>query len=192
MKRLLLVAMFVSAVGAVGAAQAQCTEDNRGGSAGPYDSAGVTYGDLEITAWTYGNFATGPVSLCSDGTTHAGSPHGNFEVKRDGVVVCTSNDPAFRMTADPFGFGASITGAGEDCAIAISFDGITATPGADPNDVGADSEGANAGVRKNAPVKDHGEGGTSPSTVTIGGEVIEIPNGTMGYFSKGARAQSEH
>jgi len=190
-KRLLIVAIFVTAV-AAGAANAGCTPSNRGGSAGPYDTAGVTYGDLEVTAWTYGNFATGPVSVCSDGTTNSDAPHGSFEVKRNGTVVCMSNDPGFRMTADPFGFGASITGSGDGCSVAISFDGITAAPGASADDVAADAEGANAGIRKDAPVKNHGEGGTQPSTVTLGSETIVIPNGTMGYFTKGARAQSEH
>ena len=84
MKRLLIVAMVLSAFGAVGAAHAGCTAANRGGSAGPYDTAGVAYGNLEVKAWTYGNFATGPTSLCSDGTTATDAPHGNFEVKRNG------------------------------------------------------------------------------------------------------------
>ena len=192
MKRFLVAAIIAASFGAVGAAQAGCTEANRGGSAGPYDTAGVTFGDLEITAWTYGNFATGAVSLCSDGTTNTGVPHGNFTVKRDGVVVCTSNDPAFRMTADPFGFGASIPGNGDDCAVRISFDGISATPGVSPDDVGADATGANAGIRKNAAVKNFGEGGDGASFVRLGEETIVIPNGTPGFFSKGVRAQSEH
>lgn len=192
MKRLLILAMVVSAFGAVGAAQAGCTSANRGGSAGPYDTAGVTYADLEVTAWTYGNFATGAVSVCADGAVNAGTPHGSFEVKRGGVVVCTSDDPAFRMTADPFGFGASIGGTGDGCSVGISFDGITATPGASPDDIGADDEGGNAGIRKNAATKAFGEGGTTPSSVTIGSETIVIPDGTLGFFSKGARAQSEH
>lgn len=192
MKRLLAIAFVVTALGASGAAQAGCSPESRGGSAGPYDTAGVTIGDLEVTAWTYGNFATGPVSVCSDGTTNTAAPHGSFQVKRGGVVVCTSTNPAFRMTADPFGFGASITGTGDDCAVAISFDGIAATPGVSPDDVAADANGANAGVRKNAAVKNHGEGGSGPSTVRLGAETIVIPNGTIGYFSKGARAQSEH
>lgn len=192
MKRLIIAAMLVSTVGAMDASQAGCTAANRGGSAGPYDTAGVTFGTLEVTAWTYGNFATGPMSVCSDGTAPTDAPHGNFQVKRDGVVVCTSNDPAFRITADPFGFGASIPGTGNGCSVKISFDGITATPGASADDIGADAEGANAGVRKNAAVKDFGEGGAAPSRVTLGDETIIIPNGTMGFFSKGARAQSEH
>jgi len=192
MKRLLVAAMIAAAFGAVGSAQAGCTSANRGGSGGPYDTAGVTFGDLEITAWTYGNFATGAASVCSDGTANTEAPHGNFVVKRAGVTVCTSNDPAFRMTADPFGFGASIPGNGDDCSVRISFDGITATPGVDPADTGADSSGANAGVRKNAAVKNFGEGGDGASYVQLGEETIVIPNGTLGYFSKGVRAQSEH
>jgi hypothetical protein len=192
MKRLLVAAMVVAAFGAVTSAQAGCTAENRGGSVGPYDTAGVTFEDIEVTAWTYGNFATGPVSLCSDGTTNTDAPRGNFTVRRAGVVVCTSNDPAFRMTADPFGFGASIPGNGNDCAVRISFDGISATPGASPNDVGGDSTGANAGARKNAAVKNFGEGGAGASYVRLGEETIVIPNGTLGFFSKGARAQSEH
>lgn len=192
MKRLVLVAVVLSALGAVGAAQAGCTSENRGGSAGPYDTAGVVFQNLEIKAWTYGNFATGAVSVCSDGTANVGTPAGAFEVKRDGVVVCTNTDPNFRITADPFGFGASIRGVGTDCAVEISFDGITATPGVDPADAGADAEGGKAGARKNAPVKNVGEGGTEASHVIIAGEKTVIPNGTMGYFSKGVRAQSEH
>jgi hypothetical protein len=192
MRRILMVVAVVASVLIVpGNAQAGCNVPNRGGSAGPYDTAGVSYGDLEIAAWTYGNFATGPAYLCSDGTLGSDDPRGSFTVKRDGVVVCTSNDPAFRMTADPFGFGASIAGTGDGCAVAISFDGITAVPGVSADDIGADADGANAGARKNAPVKNFGEGGTDPSTVTLGDEVIEIPNGTLGFFSKGARAQSE-
>lgn len=192
MKRLLIAAMVLSTVGAIGAAQAGCTTENRGGSAGPYDTAGVTFGDLEISAWTYGNFATGAVSVCSDGTTNTDSPRGNFTVKRNGVVVCTSSDPAFRITADPFGFGASIPGVGNMCSVSISFDGISATPGVSESDIGASGAGANAGVRKNAAVKNFGEGGVDPSSVTLGNETIVIPNGTLGYFSKGVRAQSEH
>lgn len=192
MKRFLVAAMLASAFGVVGSAHAGCTNQNRGGSVGPYDTAGVTFGDLEVRAWTYGNFATGPLSLCSDGTTNTDAPRGNFVVKRNGAVVCTSTDPAFRITSDPFGFGASIPGNGDDCAVRISFDGITATPGASPEDIGADSTGANAGARKNAVVKNFGEGGASPSTVRLGEEIIVIPNGTPGFFSKGARAQSEH
>lgn len=192
MKRVLLAMTILSAFGVVGAAQAGCTSANRGGSAGPYDTAGVTYGDLEVTAWTYGNFASGPVSLCSDGTVNTDAPRGNFQVKRNGVVVCTSNDPAFRITADPFGFGASIPGRGNDCSVSISFDGITATPGASADDIGASGAGANAGIRKNAAVKSFGEGGSAPSSVTIGSVTTVIPNGTPGYFTKGARAQSEH
>lgn len=192
MKRLLIVAIVVASVGAVGAAQAGCTTANRGGSAGPYDTAGVTFGNLEISAWTYGNFASGSVSVCSDGTTNTDAPRGDFTVRRDGVVVCTSNNPNFRITADPFGFGASIPGVGNNCSVSISFDGITATPGVSDSDIGASGEGANAGVRKNAAVKNFGEGGTSASSVTIGAETTVIPNSTLGYFSKGARAQSEH
>ena len=191
-RMLVLMAVVASGFVAPGTAEAGCTADNRGGSAGPYDTAGVTYENLEITAWTYGNFASGPAFVCSDGSVSAGVPYGNFTVKRDGETVCTSTDPAFRMTADPFGFGASINGTGDDCGVAISFDGITATPGASADDVAADSEGANGGVRKNAEVKNFGEGGTDPSTVTIGNQTIVIPNGTLGFFSKGARAQSEH
>lgn len=192
MKRLLLAAIVAASFGAVGAAQAGCTAQNRGGSAGPYDTAGVVFGDLEITAWTYGNFATGPVSLCSDGTTSVDGPRGDFVVRRDGEIVCRNTDPAFRITADPFGFGASIPGNGNDCEVRISFDGITATPGASPDDIGADGSGGNAGIRKNAAVKNFGEGGAAASYVRLGEERIEIPNGTPGFFSKGARAQSEH
>lgn len=192
MKRLVLFALIVSAFGVVGAAQAGCTSSNRGGSAGPYDTSGVTYGNIEVTAWTYGNFATGPASVCSDATADIDTARGNFQVKRNGIVVCTSTDPAFRMTADPFGFGASINGNGNNCAVRISFDGINALPGASATDIGADGTGANAGVRKNAPVKAFGEGGSDSSYVTIGSDTIEIPSGTLGYFSKGARAQSEH
>lgn len=192
MKRLLLATMIVTAVATVGSAQAGCTTANRGGSAGPYDTAGVAYGDLVVSAWTYGNFATGPVSVCSDGTTNTDSPRGSFTVKRNGVVVCSNTDPAFRMTADPFGFGVSIPGNGNNCSVRISFDGITATPGADPSDTGASGEGGNAGIRKNAATKAFGEGGSGTSTITLGTETISIPNGTPGYFTKGARAQSEH
>lgn len=192
MKRLLIVALVVASLGGATGAHAGCTPQNRGGSAGPYDTAGFVLGDLEVTAWTYGNFATGPVSVCSDGTTHRGAAYGDFEITLGGTVVCTSNDAAFRITADPFGFGASITGAGNDCSIAVSFDGITAIPGASPDDVNASGNGVNAGVRKNAPVKNYGEGGTNPSTVTIAGHTYVIPNGTPGYFSKGAAARSEH
>lgn len=192
MKRVLIAAVFLASIAGMSSSHADCTSANRGGSAGPYDTAGVAYGDLEVSAWTYGNFATGPAFVCSDGTTGTDTVLGNFEVKRDGVVVCTSNNSAFRITADPFGFGASITGTGSGCRVAISFDGISATPGVDPSDVSANADGANAGGRKDAPVKNHGEGGTSPSSVTIGSETIVIPNGTMGYFTKGVRAQSEH
>lgn len=191
MKRLLVIALVAAAVGGATSARAGCPADNRGGSVGPYDTAGVAYGDLDVTAWTYGNFATGPVSVCSDGTTNTGAPRGGFEVRRGGVLVCASTDPAFRITADPFGFGASIPGTGNNCSVAISFDGIVATPGVSAGDVAADATGAHAGVRKDAPVKDFGEGGTSPSRVTLGSEVIVIPNGTIGYFTKGARTQSE-
>lgn len=192
MKRILLAAMIMSAFGAVATAQAGCTAANRGGSVGPYDTAGVTYGDIQVSAWTYGNFATGPASVCSDGDVNTDAAYGNFTVKRDGVTVCTSNDPAFRITADPFGFGASIPGNGATCSVRISFDGITGVPGASADDIGASGEGANAGIRKNAPVKNFGEGGAGASYVQLGTETIVIPNGTVGYFSKGARAASAH
>lgn len=192
MKRLLIVAMIATSIGAVASASAGCSEENQGGSVGPYDTVGVDYQDLEIRAWTYGNFATGPTSVCSDGTMNTAGPYGDFEVKRNGIVVCTSTDPAFRVTADPFGFGASIPGTGDDCEVAISLDGIVATPGVNPADHGADTSGGNVALlRKDAPVKEFGEGGTDPSFVRLGDETIEIPNGTMGFFTKGVRAQSE-
>ena len=80
----MVVALIGSMLVVQGPAQAGCTSSNRGGSAGPYDTAGVVYGDLEISAWTYGNFATGPAFVCSDGTYGADSPRGSFVVKSDG------------------------------------------------------------------------------------------------------------
>lgn len=183
MKRLILAAMIASALVVPGtAATAGCTSENRGGSAGPYGVGYVAFGQITVTAEQYGNFATGPAYVCSDGTYGVeGTARGKLVITSGGEVVCATSQ---RFGQDPFGFGSSVhSPPGDACGADITFDGITAIFEPSPDAVHASSEGADAGVRKYTPVT---------GKVWFGGETVNVPPFTRGHYSIGARAQSEH
>jgi hypothetical protein len=184
MKRLIVAALAISAIGVVGSAQAGCTSANRGGSASAFDSASVSVANVTIYNEAYGNAVTGPAYLCSDGSAGRDEKaRGKLEIRVNDVVVCSTADA---LSSDPFGFSSSmVSAASSACGAAISFPGTTSPFGADPDDVNAGAEGADAGARKTVPVKDGGK-------FWYGGNTYAVPNGTVGYFTRGARAQSDH
>ena len=184
MKRLMLGALALSAIAAFGVAEAGCTSANRGGSAGTFDAASVTVGNVTIYNQGYGNALTGPAYLCSDGTAGVDErSRGKLEIRVDGALVCSTNDA---LSSDPFGFSSSmVSPADAPCGAAISLPGTTTPFSADADDVNAGAEGADAGVRKTVAVRDG-------ARFWYGGTTYPVPSGTTGYFTRGVRAQSDH
>lgn len=189
-KRVVLGAVLVTSLfgtaGAVsGAAHASCGASNRGGSAGGYDTASTTFGNVTISAEQYGSFAGGPAYLCSDGAAGAeAASRGRLEIKVDGVTVCTTTEQ--RLSTDPFGFGAGVHNppAGATCGANISFSGVTTPFTPDPGDAGGNAEGVQGGLRKaNTAVTGSYFYGTTSG---------DVPGGTTGYYTRGVRAASEH
>lgn len=180
MKRLMLLAMIVSAFGVVGTANAGCTSENRGGSAGPYDYASATFDNVTVYAEQYGSFAGGPAYLCSDGQTGVeAAARGKLIITVDGVTVC---DNSQRLSSDPFGFGAGIHSAPDSaCGAELSWDGTASPFLPNGDDVAADGSGANGGLRKDTPVE---------GSFWYGGNTYDV-YGT-GFYVHGARAASEH
>ena len=180
MKRFMLAAIILSSFGFAGAAQAGCTTA-RGGSAGEYDQASTTFGNVTITAEQYGNFASGPAYLCSDGSFGVEpASRGSLVITVDGDEVCRST---VRLSEDPFGFGAGVHSPPADpCGAEISFDGVTAIPTVSPDDIVPDSHFIRAGFRKEAPVT---------GSFWYDGATRQVPSGAMGYYTRGVGAASE-
>jgi len=200
MKRLLLAALFLSAVGVAGVSSAHggaCGD--RYVAAGDHGEATVTFTDagghtVNIHTAAFGNFAVGPVNSGS-GNLNKGPPHvdatsGYVTVKIDGVNVCTntSKPPAF----DPFIFGGGVHDATTDaCGADVTWDGLSwflapaAPPGPpDPLPVGK-TPGA-IGVYA---------GDAQPAIVTgtywFDGTTYTVPDGTVGWFSNhGAQVEA--
>jgi hypothetical protein len=187
MKRLILAAMLLSAVGVVGVSRAECT--------GPVVTAG-DHGDATVT-WTadghtmnihtasFGNFLVGPVKACAHGARPRLQPtSGYVELKVDGAVVCTNTNSA--PLFDPFVFGGGVHDAPTDpCGADVTWDGLTwltapAPPAGppDPTAIGAQAGHGAASV--------HG-GDEQPATVSgvywYGGGTYTVPDGTVGWFS---------
>jgi hypothetical protein len=177
----LLIGMIVAVMTiSFGAASAGCGPANRGGSAGPYDRAYTAFGSVEIYAQQYGSFAGGPAYLCSNGDGGVEpAARGYFEIKVNGSVVCMSTQ---RLSSDPFGFGAGVHSPATDaCGADMTWDGFDAM--FEPGDVDASAEGVAIAMRKNTPVE---------GTYRYGGNTYTIPFDAVGWFTRGARAASEH
>lgn len=187
MKRLLLAAVVLSAIGVVGASQAyKCTPYV---AVGDHGEATVTFTQdgqtVNIHTAAFGNFAVGPVTpgngrlaKCPSGIQPT---TGFVTVKVDGVTVCknTNKPPAF----DPFVFGGGIHNDpdADPCGADVVWDGLSwfispsLPPGPpDPIAVGGNKRGVWAGDEQ-------------PAIVTgfywYGGTTYNVPDGTVGWFS---------
>lgn len=180
MKRLLIAALVLGSTLSFGSVLAGCTEENRGGSAGPHDRAYTAFGDVEIYAEQYGNSRSGPAYLCSDGQAGAeAAARGRLEIKVGGVVVCESGQ---RLATDPFGFGAAVDSPSTDpCGAQLSMNGLDVP--FEPGDVDPSAEGVTISLRKNTPVE---------GTYWYGGSSYTIAFDAVGWFTRGVRAASEH
>jgi hypothetical protein len=196
MKRLVLAAFVLAAIGITGAAQAHggaCGD--RYVAAGDHGEANVTFTDagghtVYIYTVAFGNFAVGPVNSGS-GNVNKCPPHldatsGYVLVKIDGVEVCrnTTKAPAF----DPFIFGGGVHDVTTDaCGADVTWDGLswllspTAPSGPpDPLPVGKDGIGAHAGDAQPAIVD---------GIYWYDGTTYTVPAGVAGWFSNhGAQA----
>lgn len=181
MKRFMLAVAVAGALGSLGSAQAECAK------AGEYDTVYVRFGNVEITGHQFGNFATGPATACSDGTTGTEATKGLLSIKVDGVEVCRRTDT--RVSADPFGFGIGIHAGPGSCGADVSLGNVmwasakpeTVTgaylPEFEPAAAGAG--GANAGVV-----------GFSPTEGWFwldNGPNIPVPSGQLGWYTRGVR-----
>lgn len=171
MRRILLPLLIVAACATVAPARATCV------AASQYDTGTVTFGNVTIYAEQFGNFATGPVVACGDGSVgREAAARGLLRITVDGEVVCTSTT---RLSADPFGFGAGIHSPESDaCGAEISFDSFNESFTADPRDAGAGTSGAHAGLRKASFVF---------GSYWVGATRVELPAEADGYWTRGAR-----
>jgi hypothetical protein len=185
MKGLMLMIVAVAALAlpvASGTAHAGCTAANRGGSAGSFDRGYTAFDGVEIYAEQYGSFASGPAYVCSNGDVGADAEsRGLLEIRVDGELVCATSQ---RLSSDPFGFGSGVHSPETDaCGAEISFDGVTSVFLPNPDDVRVGAEGADVSLRKETPVT---------GFFWFDGETYQVPEGATGYFTRGAKAASEH
>jgi hypothetical protein len=187
MKRLLLAALLLSAVGTLGVSEgAGC---KRYVAVGDHGEANVSFTDADghdvyIFTTSFGNFAAGPVNTGSGRPVrcppHVDPQTGYVVVKIDGVQVCknTSKAPAF----DPFIFGGGVHDATTDaCGADVTWDGLSflfspSVPSGPPNPlpVGVEGTGAHAGDAQPAVVD---------GIYWFGGTTYTVPAGTVGWFS---------
>ena len=183
MKRLMIAAMLVSAVGILGVSHAACS--GPGVAAGDHGDATVTFDagghTVNVHTAAFGNFLAGPVQVCAEGPAASLEPTtGYVRVTVDGAVVCTNtaSAPAF----DPFVFGGGVHDAATDaCGADVTWDGLSwllspsVPPGLpDPPATGVDGTGVHAGDEQPAVVS---------GTYWYAGTTSAVPDGTVGWFS---------
>jgi hypothetical protein len=188
MRRLVVAALFVSAVGLTVSARAAC--DGPGVAAGDHGEATVTFTaggqTVNIHTSSFGNFVVGPAQACADGSVGLAPTTGFVTIKIDGETVCTNTNkhPLF----DPFIFGGGVHNDPVDpCGADVTWDGLTwmlapsvPTYLPDPIPIGPDATGVHAGDVQPAAVD---------GIYWFEGTTYTVPAGTVGWFSNhGAQA----
>ena len=187
MKRLLLAALILSAIGVVGVSEA--AKCKRYVAVGDHGEANVTFTDADgrtvhIFTQAFGNFVLGPASTGALKLAKCPPPGitpttGHVTIRVDGVKVCknTSKPPAF----DPFVFGGGVHDDPADpCGADVTWDGLSwmiapAAPSGPPDPLPV-------GIHKGA-----WAGDAQPAIVDgiywFGGTTYTVPTGTVGWFS---------